>query len=396
MDEPTLLDLLRSLESDRVERKRSGGLKTDVRRAVCAFANDLPGHGLPGVIFVGVEDDGSCAGETIDDELLKRLSEMRSDGKLQPLPHITVQKRVLDGCEVAVVEVAPADAPPVRLDGRVYVRVGPTTRQASPQEERVLTEKRRARDLPFDLRPLPSATLEDLDLGLFRRTYLPSAVSADVLEENQRQLEDQLSSLRMLDPKTGFPTVLGVLVLGKDPRRFVPGFYVQFLRFDGDDLIDPIKDQKELEGPLPELLSGVDELLKIHISVTADLVSADREGRHPDYPLVALQQLARNAVLHRTYDGTHAPVRISWFDDRVEIQSPGGPYGQVTTATFGQPGVTDYRNPHLAEAMKNLGYVQRFGVGIALARKELLANGNPPLELEPGDHNVLATLRRRR
>ena len=59
-----------------------------------------------------------------------------------------------------------------------------------------------------------------------------------------------------------------------------------------------------------------------------------------------------------------------WFWDRIEIQNPGGPYGQVTRANFGMPGITDYRNPHIAEAMKNLGYVQRFGVGISLARKE--------------------------
>ena len=393
MDRPNLLRLLRDLESDRVERKRS--LTSDVRRAVCAFANDLPDHKQPGVVFIGAEDDGACAGATIDDELLKRLAEMRSDGKLQPFPQITVQKHTLDGCVLAVVEIAPAEAPPVRLDGRVYVRVGPTTRQASPQEELTLSEKRRSGDLPFDLRALPSANLEDLDLDLFRRTYLPAAVSQEVLERNQRSSEDQLASLRMADPSTNHPTVLGILVLGKDPRRFVPGFYVQFLRIDGDTLADPIKDQKEIDGPLSELLSTLDEVLKAHITVNADLISGDQERRHPDYPLVALQQLIRNAVLHRTYEGTHAPVRVTWFADRIEIQSSGGPYGQVTRARFGQPGVTDYRNPHLAEAMKNLGYVQRFGIGIAMARHELNANGNPPPEFETDDGHVLVVLRKR-
>jgi ATP-dependent DNA helicase RecG len=115
----------------------------------------------------------------------------------------------------------------------------------------------------------------------------------------------------------------------------------------------------------------------------------------PEYPLVALQQLARNAILHRTYEGTNAPVRISWFSDRIEIHSPGGPYGQVTEANFGQPDATDYRNPYLAEAMRNLGYVQKFGVGIALARRAMEKNGNPPLEYQVRDTAVLAILRRR-
>jgi ATP-dependent DNA helicase RecG len=104
--------------------------------------------------------------------------------------------------------------------------------------------------------------------------------------------------------------------------------------------------------------------------------------------------LVRNAILHRTYEGTYSPVRIYWFSDRIEIHSPGGPFGQVTRENFGQPGVTDYRNPHLAEAMRVLGYVQRFGLGIQIARQQLAANGNPPLDFIVEQNHILATVRR--
>jgi ATP-dependent DNA helicase RecG len=104
--------------------------------------------------------------------------------------------------------------------------------------------------------------------------------------------------------------------------------------------------------------------------------------------------LVRNAILHRTYEGTYSPVRIYWFSDRIEIHSPGGPFGQVTRENFGQPGVTDYRNPHLAEAMRVLGYVQRFGLGIQIARQQLAANGNPPLVFIVEQNHILATVRR--
>jgi ATP-dependent DNA helicase RecG len=89
-----------------------------------------------------------------------------------------------------------------------------------------------------------------------------------------------------------------------------------------------------------------------------------------------------------------APVRITWLSDRVEIQNPGGPFGQVTAENFGEPGVTDYRNPTIAEAMRQLGYVQRFGVGIATARKVLAENGNaePRFQVEPT--YVSVTIRR--
>ena len=112
--------------------------------------------------------------------------------------------------------------------------------------------------------------------------------------------------------------------------------------------------------------------------------------------MTALQQLTRNAIMHRSYESTNSPVRITWFSDRIEIHNPGGPFGQVNRENFGRPGITDYRNAHLAEAIKNLGYVQRFGVGIAIARKELEKNGNPPLKFQVEEGHILALVGKRR
>jgi ATP-dependent DNA helicase RecG len=252
-------------------------------------------------------------------------------------------------------------------------------------------------NVPFDIQPVYNAILDDLDIDLFKRIYLPSALPSDILIENHRTNAQQLSSLRFVtaEPKTeAKPTTLGILTVGKDARQFLPGAYIQFLRLDGTELLDPIKDQKEISGPLPEMLRTLDETLQVNISTATDITSGPVEIRHPDYPIVALQQLARNAILHRTYESTNAPVRIYWFSDRIEIHSPGGPYGQVNLDNFGIPGITDYRNPHLAEAMRNLGYIQRFGVGISLARQELQKNGNPELQLEPKDSYVLVIIRR--
>ena len=57
-------------------------------------------------------------------------------------------------------------------------------------------------------------------------------------------------------------------------------------------------------------------------------------------------------------------------------------------------GITDYRNPNLADAMKVLGFVQRFGIGIQTAKAELEKNGNPDLEYQVEPMTVLATVRR--
>jgi ATP-dependent DNA helicase RecG len=394
MNDRELESLLKNIESDRAERKESISDTEAIRRTICAFSNDLPDNRLPGVLFIGARDDGSCVGLTVDDRLLRRLSDMRDDGTILPLPHIEVKEETLSGCKLAVVIVHPSDTTPVRYRGRVYVRVGPTTRLASEDEERRLTEKRRSRDLPFDMRPLPSASLSDIDLDLFERNYLPVAVAPEILDQNTRPMEDQLASMRFLTPDK-IPTVSGIIVLGKDARAFIPGAYIQFIRFDGKELTDPVKDQKEIDGPLPDLLRNLDEILKAHISVALEITSKPVSSGHPDYPIEALKQLTRNAVLHRTYEGTNAPVRISWFSDRIEIQNPGGPYGQVTKDNFGEPGITDYRNPQLAEAMKVLGYVQRFGVGIQIARQELVKNSNPRPEFQIESTYIIVTIRNR-
>lgn len=391
MDIQELEVLLTDLESDRTERKASVSDTKKIHQAICAFANDLPDHRKPGVIFVGVNDDGSCANLAVTDRLLLTLAQMREH--ILPFPTMKVQKHELEGCELAVVTVEPADAPPVRYDGRVWVRVGPRRAVATTEEERRLSEKRRSRDLPFDLRPVFSATISDLDVELFRRIYLPSSLHPDILNENERAVGHQLSSTRFTIESA--PTVLGILVVGKDPRQFVPCAYIQFLRIDGDELTDSIRDSKEIVGSLQEMLRRLDDIFQAHISITSDITSQSAEIRQPDYPIVALRQLAYNAVLHRTYDATNAPVRITWFSDRIEIYSPGGPYGQVNKDNFGQPGITDYRNPYLAEAMKNLGYVQRFGLGIPLACKSLRENGNPQPEFSAEDAHVLVTIRRR-
>jgi ATP-dependent DNA helicase RecG len=244
MKDNELSSLLKDLESDSAERKESLSHPDRIREAICAFANDLPGNQKPGVIFIGVKDDGSCANLTVDDKLLLDLAKMRDDGAIQPFPSMEVKKKTLNGCKMAVVIVQPSLAPPIRFKGRTWVRVGPRRAIATPEEELRLTEKRRSLNLPYDLRPLSMTNIDDFDIELFEHHYLPNAVAPEVVEQNKRK--------------------------------------------------------------------------------------------------------------------------------------------------------TDYRNPHLAEAMKVLGYVQRFGVGIRIARQELDKNGNPPLQFQVESTNILVTVRKRK
>lgn len=390
--------LLADIESDLAERKESfkGDSPAAVREAACAFANDLPDHRRGGVIFVGVDDAGAPTGLSITDELLRQLADIKTDGNIVPPPTLTVSKRTLKGQETAVIVVEPSDSPPVRYKGRIWIRIGPRRGIASGQDERILNEKRRHKDLPFDVQPVPSSKLEDLHRRLFEDEYLPSAYASDVLAANERSYEQRLASTKMVataeDPT---PTVLGLIVLSTRSRDLLPGAYIQFLRIAGEGLGDQITDDSVIDGPIGEVLRRVDEKLSSHNRTAVDLTSGLKEVRTQAYPLAALQQLVRNAVMHRAYEATNAPVHVYWFDDRIEISNPGGPFGVVTQTNFGEPGRVDYRNPNLAEALRVLGFVQRFGVGIATARRELERAGNPPLEFQVEPNHVVCKVRRR-
>ncbi len=374
--------LLREGESFRVERKESltGGAANAIREAICAFANDLPGAGAPGIVFVGVSDAGRPTGLAVSDPLLQQLADMKTDGNIVPPPTLLVEKRIVAGAEVAVITVAPSDSPPVRYKGAIHVRVGPRRGLATAQDERILNEKRRSRSVAFDVQPIPGASANDLNLRLFEEEYLPAAFSPEVLAQNDRTVQERLAATKMIASLDNpAATVIGILALGKRPRDFVPSAYVQFLRIAGKELSDPIADEETIDGTLSETLRRVDQRLRAQITTRVD-IGADLETRSASYPLSALQQIVRNAVMHRTYESTNAPVRLTWFDDRIEVWSPGGPFGVATIENFGRPGIVDYRNPNLAEAMRVLGFVQRFGVGIASARRWLREAGHPDLE----------------
>lgn len=397
LSDAELLALLDMPESDRAERKRAwaGDVPEKVRQAVCAFANDLPGHRQPGVVFIGANDDGTPHAITIDDRLLLTLSDIKTDGKTVPPPSLTVEQRVLKGSPMAVVTVWPADAPPVRYESRIWIRIGPRRGWASAQDERILNERRQALDLAFESTSVRGCTLQDLDRVFFEHEFLPQAFAPDVLAANERSYEQRLASLGMIrsvdDPT---PTVAGILTLGKSPRTWVPCAYIQFLRVNGTEFADPVVDSLEIDGTLSQMLRRLDEKLTGFLSTSVDFTTATIEIRRSPYPLSALQQLARNAVMHRTYEGTNAPVRVYWFNDRIEIFSPGGAYGTVNAGNFGQPGASDYRNLMLAGVLKTLGFVQRFGFGIAQARRALADNGNPPPEFNVQPTTVLATVRK--
>ncbi|MEI8573757.1 transcriptional regulator [Methylomonas sp. LW13] len=391
LTESHLRDLLLKLEADNIERTESINKTDKFCEAICAFANNLPNHKQPGYLLIGVKDDGTLAGLTVNDELLKNLGGIRSDGNVLPQPPMTVSKFSFADGDIAVVEVTASDLPPVRYKGRVWIRVGPRKAIATEQEERILSERRVAMARSFDARPCPESTISDLALGQFD-AYRREAVDSETIAANHRPIEQQLASFRLYDPERQRPSHAGILLFGKNPRFFLPGAYVQYLKVPNTTLTELPDDQAEISGDLHSVLRELEVRLKSIIQTSMRPTSLLAEKLLPDYPEWALRELLMNAVMHRNYD-SNTPIRFYMFSDHIEIHSPGGLYGEATPENF--PTRNSYRNPIIAEAMKSLGFVNRFGYGVQRAQALLAQNGNRPAEFVFDEHTVLVKVYRR-
>ena len=237
----------------------------------------------------------------------------------------------------------------------------------------MLIEKRAALHRPFDIRPCHGCTLDDLVLELFLISYLPAAVDREVIDENQRDVPEQMASLRLYDLAADCPTNAAALLFAKDPLRWIAGASVQFLRWAGTTMADDPISAKSFSGDLLAVLREVASFVRLPTESYPVAETPFRERLEIDYPPLAIREILMNA-----------PVRFYWYEDRIDIQSPGGLYGMASPENF--PRQTDYRNPVVAEAMATLGFVNHFGRGVIRAQEA---------EFTFDPSHVLATIRRK-
>ena len=374
MTEEQVKILMKDLESDKIERTIS--FREDkLGPAVCALSNDFPNHRQSGYVLLGVNDDGSVKGISIGDEELQKIGNVKSNGNVLPQPSLLVSPVFhIDGGDIVVVEVPPSLYPPVRYDGRCWIRVGPRKAKASLEEERILTERRVSYAKTYDLVPALGSSIEDISVELFKINYLTTAIDNDTLAENGRTIEEQLASLRFYDIKEKCPTNAGILLFGLNPEFYLPGAYTQYIKFSEKEMTSDVVFEKKFSGALITELRQLNDFIKSNVIKERQIKKDSfQEDIARNYPYWALRELVMNAIMHRSYE-SNAPIYIYEFSDRIEIINPGGLFGEATPQNF--PNASDYRNVVLAEAMKILGYVNRFNYGVTRAKNELIENGN--------------------
>ncbi len=365
--------ILITIEQDRIEKTRSFTKDNKFGEAICAFSNDFPNHQKPGYLIIGVNPDGSRSGLKADERPLQNLMGFRTDGGIVPPPLITVQDFEYSDGFVVVAEVTPNRQPPVRYKGKVCIRIGPRRDFATATEEKILSEKRSSFARSYDTMPCYGSTLEDISVDIFKLTYLPEAIDAETLAINGREIKEQLASLKFYDLKADCPTNAAILMFGKNPKFFIPSATVQYVRFVGNDTTEGFEYEHGFEGDLTTQMKVMEDFIKSQI--IKKVLHNIGESHQYSYPLSALKELLFNAIIHREYETTNAPIKFYEFSDRIEISNAGGLFGKARPENF--PKENDYRNPTLAEAAYNLGYVNRFNLGVQNATSTLIKNGNP-------------------
>ncbi len=149
-------------------------------------------------------------------------------------------------------------------------------------------------DAPFDAHPLSRATLADIDVRRFEEDYLPRAFDPELLAANDRTTEERLAATRMIASVANpVPTVVGMLVFGRDPQHFIPGAYIQFLRMGGSEFPGPVLDEARCTGTVSTQLDQLVGKLDSHNRTAVDITSGPIEERRSTHSGVALRRNAQ-------------------------------------------------------------------------------------------------------
>jgi ATP-dependent DNA helicase RecG len=364
-----LTELLRRPEGKTLEFKRDLSSSSGVLRTVVAFANTAGG-----TLLIGVEDRTRHVRGVADPLALEeRLASVLSDGIT---PHLVPDIEVLPwrSTNVVAVQVYPSPSRPHYLKAGgapvgVYVRVGSTNRRA---DDELVAELRRASlGKSFDEQAMPELDSEAVDFRVASECFAPV----------RKLRRGDMETLRLLVPHQArlVPSTGGILLFGRDRARPFPDAWIQAGRFSGTDKTTLV-DSAALKGSLPKIMEAAIEFVHKH-GLRGFEVAGLRRTDTWSLPPVAVREAIVNAVVHADYAQRGAPLRISIFDDRVEIESPGLLLPGLTVEDL-RRGVSKLRNRVIGRVFQELGLIEQWGSGIQRMSAACLDAGLPAPMLE--------------
>lgn len=387
-------------EDSRIERKPVGIHADFLGDYLCMWSNTPPNGGL---IAIGIEDNGEltgCIKKGID-----YINKLESESGMTYCPEaMYTYKKVPfthpngDQDFILLFRVKYNETKVVRNNkGEVFARYGDKKRELKDEQVRELEIDKG--QTAFEQEPSTLTYPDDFDLPLVR----DCADRFRRMRDLRLPLTDEeiLELLHLGKVKGGnfYPNNACVIVFAKDPREVFPGCRIRFFRFAGEvegtgDKWNPQKDDWIDMGGIPHQIRDAEKVIDSQLRTFTRLGSDNKFHSSPEYPKTAWYEALVNACVHRSYNLRNMNIFVKMFDDRIEIESPGGFMPTVTPENI----YTSHnpRNPKVFDAMQCLGLVVGAREGTRRMRDSMLGMELPSPEFVRREHNYHSVLVRLR
>ncbi len=389
LDRREILDLVRGGEDSEVEFKVRYSNPERIAAEILALANSGGG-----AILFGVSD--TCRVEGLDDaeRVEVELRELCATAMSPPV-HPYINKVAFDsGKRVLVLEVDDRRAPHATQDGKYYIRIGSTKREADSQEVAELFHRYDA--ARYEQVPLRDVSFEDVDdAGVW--SYIRA-----VVPDESRLPKGFPTALAMTDMRLAVmtaddyaPTVAGLVLFGRSRamERSFPRSQVTLTRFAGQDASAPVIEQANFIGNLASLYWRIEGFLTryadLHDAPPTRRELARADGGRASYSRPAVMEAVTNALAHRDYGVRNEGARVMLYDRRLEIINPA--VGKRIWRGAIDYGVSHPANPTIKSFFKNPAYgVTTYGGGLPMARRETLrfARREPKITVLPHEFRI--------
>jgi ATP-dependent DNA helicase RecG len=340
-------------ESQTLEFKTTADDRS-IAQVVCGMLN-----ASGGVVVIGVADDGSIVGvENADVQAEEIENKVRQ--RISPPAAWSVINTDAQGKSVIVIDVPTGFRKPYVIDGKVFVRVGDSTRPARPDDINGLIQERIKSDENWERQPAVGLTTNDLDSAEIERT-IRQAVKAGRFDASVTAAEDVLLRLNLVID--GRPIQAAVVAFGSRILPWYPQCTIRLAKFKGMTK-EEFVDQRKVSGHAFLLLDEATGFLSKHVAVrgTIEAGQLQRQDR-PLYPILALREALVNAICHRDYSIAGGAISIAIFDDRLEIASTGRLPQGLSVADLKRDHFSQPRNPLLADLFYRRGLIELWGRG---------------------------------
>ncbi len=245
-------------------------------------------------------------------------------------------------------------------NGSVFLRIGDRKRELKGDDLRKLEYSKGARHYEDELNH--DAKISDLDAELIKKYK-------DILGSPDISAEQLLSSRGFYKELNGrkYLTNAAVLLFAKNVYQFYPNCRIRFIRYDGTSAgvgtqMNIIKDAN-IEYPI---LKIVEEAKRFISAQLREFTSLDSETGNfktvEEYPPFAWAEGIVNAVAHREYAMEGKYIKVTMYDDRLEIESPGKLPNIVTVDNIRTTNFS--RNPRMARVLADFGIVKELNEGV--------------------------------